>query len=283
MTMIIPRTVLILLLACIPVAASTWETLKPGLELRWITATVPSDVGDSRIAVLRIDPARWELDVVMRSQTGDSRNRTARQWAREHGLTAAINAGMFATDHLTHVGYLESRGHVNAAGVNAYQSVAAFHPDAPDTCAPFRIFDLDAAGVSIAAVGENYASPVQNLRLIKRPGENRWSEQPERWSEAALGKDRDGNILMIFSRSPFSMHGLNGELLAAEIDLVALQHLEGGPEAQLFVDAGGRTLECVGSYETSFNENDDNIHAWPIPSVLGVRPRMPGGEREETR
>ena len=93
------------------------------------------------------------------------------------------------------------------------------------------------------------------------------------WSEAALGEDEAGRVLFIFCRTPFSMHDLNEELLAAGIGVVAAQHLEGGPLAQLYVHAGRFKLEQCGSYETSFRENDSNATPWPIPNVLGVRPR----------
>lgn len=69
------------------------------------------------------------------------------------------------------------------------------------------------------------------------------------------------------------MHDLNSELLSAGIGLVAAQHLEGGPEAQLYLHAGDFELELFGSYETSFRENDSNSAAWPIPNILGVRQR----------
>jgi hypothetical protein len=46
--------------------------------------------------------------------------------------------------------------------------------------------------------------------------------------------------------------------------------LEGGPEATLYVNAGGTELERFGSYETGFNENDDNDRAWALPNVIGV-------------
>jgi hypothetical protein len=111
------------------------------------------------------------------------------------------------------------------------------------------------------------------LRLIKRPGVNQWGKQTREWSEAALGEDGDGNVLFIYSRSPFSMHDLNRELLAAGIGVVAAQHMEGGPEAQLYVHTGETELEMFGSYETSFKENDQNAMAWPVPNVIGVRPR----------
>ena len=118
---------------------------------------------------------------------------------------------------------------------------------------------------------EQYSSAVQNLRLIKRPGENRWSKQNRRWSEAALGEDASGNVLFIFSRTPFSMFEFNQELLSMGINLVAAQHLEGGPEAQLFFQVGDESEELFGSYETNFREDNSNKKAWAIPNVIGVR------------
>ena len=250
-----------------------WTELEPGLELRWVLAKTPSGVGDSRIAVIRVDPARWEFVLASRSQVADAPCRTVREWAGIHDFKVAINAGMYATDYKTHVGYMESQGHVNSSGVNDYLSVAAFDPRDPAEHPHFRIFDLDEPGVSLESVRESYGSLMQNLRLIKRSGENRWSQQDRKWSEAALGEDKDGKVLLVFSRSPFSMHDLNKELLAAGIGLVALQHLEGGPEAQLYVKAGAVELDLCGSFETSFMDNDGNAAAWPIPNALGIRPR----------
>ena len=59
------------------------------------------------------------------------------------------------------------------------------------------------------------------------------------------------------------MHDLNNELLAAGIGIVAAQHLEGGPEAQLYLHVGSFEMEMYGNYETSFRENDSNSAAWP--------------------
>ena len=252
-----------------------WRPLARGMDIRSIDARSPSSVGNSKITVVRVDPLLWELDLVGRSVTGDARGRTAREWAGTHALEVAVNAGMFASDFVTHVGYMECRGQVVSTAVNKYQSVAAFDPRDPENRPPFRIFDLDEPGVTIQTIRQDYTSLVQNLRLVKRVGVNRWSEQEKMWSEAALGEDEDGRILLVFSRSPFSMHDFNRELISAGIGVVALQHLEGGPEAQLYVNVDGFELEVFGSYETSFREDDSNAVAWPIPNVLGLR-RRPG-------
>ena len=253
-------------------AAVDWTTLAPGMELVEIRTKEASRHGDSKITILRMDPEHWELDVLAISQTGDKSGHTARQWSEEHGLTAAINAGMFATDHKTHVGYLRVGDHVNNGRFNKYQSVVAFGRRAA-TQPRYRIFDLDLPGINTDAILRDYSSLIQNLRLIKRPGENRWSQQNKEWSEAALGEDSAGRILFIFCRSPFSMYDLNHELLALDVDLVAAQHLEGGPEAQLYIAVGDREIELVGSYETLFREDNSNQRAWRVPNILGVRAR----------
>jgi hypothetical protein len=263
----------VLLLIVSPgMAQDPWQSLAPGMDLGTFSASKPSSSGDSRFTVLRIDPNLWSLEFIGQSLTGESSGKTARKWSKAHHLTAAINAGMFGTDYKTHLGYLRFREHLNNDNVNAYQSVAAFDPRR-DGLPRFRIFDLDSPGVSMGTILRDYASAIQNLRLIQRPGQNVWRPQEKMWSEAALGEDESGRILFIFCRSPYTMHDFNNELLGLGIGLVAAQHLEGGPQAQLYVHAGDVKLEISGSHGTSFLDNDDISAAWPIPNVLGVRPR----------
>jgi hypothetical protein len=262
-----------------------WRSLASGLELGTFAAgasgtpgapggAAPSRAG--RLTILRIDPALWDLEFAGLSETGEATGHTAREWSEQQRFTAVVNAGMFATDYRTHVGYLRHDDHINSSHVNGYQSVAAFDPVDASRSPRYRIFDLDDPGVSMKAIQRDYATVVQNLRLIKRPGTNRWTPQAQRWSEAALAEDDRGRILFVFSRSPLTMHELNRALLALDIGLVAAQHLEGGPEAQLYVRCGDEEIELFGSYETALLENDSNAAPWPIPNVLGIRPRAAG-------
>jgi len=253
------------------VAESQWQELQDGLSLGKFETQEQSQVGDSVLTILKIDPKLWALDIITESETGDKKNKTAKQWAKSHDLVAVINAGMFALDYSKHIGYMQTARHTNSKHVNKYQSVAAFNPKSDSNAPEFQIFDLDEKDVSIKKILKQYDSVVQNLRLIKKPGQNRWSQQDKMWSEAALGEDKAGNVLFIFSRSPFTMHDLNNELLGLNINLVAAQHLEGGPEAQLYYNVNQHEAEMFGSFETSFFEKDSNGIAWPIPNVIGVR------------
>jgi hypothetical protein len=248
-------------------AQADWRPLASGLELGLFEVDGAGAIGEVRIRILRIDPRLWKLELLCRSATGESTNLSAKDWCDRHELTAAINAGMYDLDHSTHIGYLRVGEHVNSKRVNKYESVAAFDPIDDSELPPFRIFDLDDPEVSLDAIRRDYGTVIQNLRLIKRPGENRWSRQDKRWSEAALGEDAAGRALFIYCRRALSMHDLNELLLDLDIDLVAAQHLEGGPQAQLHLRAAGAVAAEIAGESV-----------WPIPFVLGIRPLSAGPE-----
>ncbi len=246
-----------------------WVALESGLELgRFPLAGIGSP--PVQVQVLRVDPRRWEL-TLHGLPSGGSTGYTAREWSRREGLSAAINAGLYQADYRTHSGYMRADGTVFSRGTNSYLSAAAFDPLSPQD-PPFRIFDLD--DDPLTAVLGRYRRVVQNLRMIKRPGENRWSPQERRWSEAALGEDREGRALLIFCGAPLPLDRFIEALLALPLGLVAAQHLEGGSQAQLYVAAGGQTIELVGGYEGVFPAPDPSWPAWPIPNVIGVRARV---------
>jgi len=85
-------------------------------------------------------------------------------------------------------------------------------------------------------VSARYRTVVQNLRLIKRAGENRWQKSGDAWREAALGEDWKGRVLFIYCDRPQTMFEFNRTLLALPIGLVAAQHLEGRGPARLWVN-----------------------------------------------
>lgn len=251
-------------------AQAGWKELAPGLDLGTFVLETPD--GNADLQAVRVDAARWDLGVYCASEEGMQRGLSARSWASRFELVAVINAGMFATDFVTHVGHLRNATHVNNAHKNAYRSVAAFRPRR-EGLPPFLIEDLDRPEAApIDSLIRRYECVVQNLRLVKRPGENRWTPQDRRWSEAALGEDDHGRALFLFCRTPFAMHDFNALVLGQkELHLVAAQHLEGGPQAQMYVNAGGQEREWVGGLSGAYGETEGNRIAWPVPNVIGVR------------
>jgi len=266
----VPVMLLVVFLGLAVAQDGPWERIANGVELGRFKVEDKCVAGDSTITILRVDPARWELRLLSASQTGEPTGLNAKEWCEKYNLAAVTNAGMFQQDHRTHVGYMKSGSHINCPKKNNYKSAAAFGPLRQDL-PPFRIFDLDVDNID--SIISRYANVIQNIRMINRAGENRWSSQPKQWSEAALGEDEEGRALFIFSRSPYAMHDLNRILLALPIGLVCAQHLEGGPEAQVYLRWGKTEAELTGSYETSFSEHDLNQIAWPVPNVIGIVPR----------
>ena len=181
---------------------------------------------------------------------------------------------MFADDYRKHVGYLRVNDHVYNSQINNYQSVMAFNPQKGKKVPKFRIFDLDGTGITMQSILNDYNSAVQNLRLIKKPGKNQWNVQNGEWCEAAIGEDKEGRILFIYSRLPLSMHDLNQELLNSEIGIVAAQHLEGRFEAQMYLHHGNTEIDLFDIYDANSDEDNGNgAMPWPIPNIIGIRPR----------
>jgi hypothetical protein len=223
---------LVVMVAAGAAGAEVWTELEPGLELARFDSKTRESESWGDLVVLRVDPDKWDLKVIAATLQTDDRNRNIREWSEDFDLTAAINAGMYQADKKTHVGYCMVDGEVISKYSNKYRSAAAFDP-VDDADPEFRIFDLDE--VPLKEIKERYRTVVQNLRLIKRPGKNRWEQSKNKWREAALGEDSQGRALLISCRKAWSMHDFNEILLALPLDIVAAQHLEGSGTARFWL------------------------------------------------
>lgn len=254
-----------------PPAVLDWTTLSAGVEYRTFEFAPGAAQGDGLLHVVRVDPKRALIQIFTQTQAGrrGGANPTAAEWREKTKMVAVINAGMFATDHRTHTGYLRVGEHINSGRwVDKYRSILLVGPSAPDV-PYFTIVDAE-PGQSASAFAD-YTIVSQNLRLIRGPGRNAWARSERRWSEAALALDESGRVLLLFSRSPLSMHDFNRRVLALPLKVTRAMHLEGGPEASLSFSGAGVARDLAGSYETGFNENDDNEAQWGLPNVLGVK------------
>lgn len=242
--------------------AATLISLGPGVEYGELPLTDKPPMGDGLLHFVRVDPSRAELRFGLAARDGGTR--TAGEWADKLHFAAVVNLGMFEKDGITSTGHVRDGSFVLNRRWSAYRSALACGP------AGASFFDLDAPDAQKSS--EKFPSVAQSLRLLKSPGEDVWSKAPasKKWSEAAIAQDKQGRILFLFSRTPFSMHDLNTRLLALPLEIVRAMHVEGGPEASLSVRGPGLKLDLMGSYETGFHEDDDNNRQWPLPNVLGV-------------
>ena len=244
-----------------------WRALDPGLELAEFTSPLAAG-GDGLIHVLRIDPKRWRLRLLNASAQEDGKPLTARGWARQEGLAAAINASMYQADLKTSVSLMRAPGHVNNPRLTRDKAILAFDTSDP-SLPPVQIVDRECQDFD--ALAGRYGSLVQNIRMVSCTGRNVWSPQEKAWSTAAIGIDRQGRVLFIHARAPYTTHNFVEALLGLPIELKNAMYVEGGHEAQMFVSAGGRQYEYLGGADDG---NDDGLAglAWPIPNVIGILP-----------
>lgn len=244
-----------------------WIQVEPGLDLGLFPSPRPSPTGDSVIRILRIDPERFELRLLNASATKDKRPLTAKQWCERYGCIAAINASMFQTDLSTSISLMRTGEHVNNPRLTKDRAILAFGRLSSDV-PPITMIDRDCD--DFAEWSSKYATLVQSIRMISCKGKNVWAQQPERWSTAAVGTDRRGRVLFIHVRSPFTTHDLVNILMELPLEVARAMYVEGGPDAQLYVGAGGRSEEFVGIYDLPFYDSSSGDSARPVPNVIAV-------------
>ena len=255
---------------------SPWQRLLEGLELGIFSAPHLAEVGDSMIRVLRIDPQRFEFKLLNAASSDQGHTQTAKEWCKRYGLVAAINASMYQKDHRTSVSLMRTESHTNNPRLSKDMTILAFdrqHQEVP------LVKIIDRQCDDFQTWKNKYGTLVQSIRMISCKGKNVWTQQPQKWSTAAIGMDNTGKVLFIHVRSPYSTHDLINILKMLPLDIERAMYAEGGPEAQLYIRAGGHEFEFIGSFESTFNNNDDNTFAWPIPNVVGITLRNPSAEQ----
>lgn len=256
--------------ASVLLAQVTWDSLDIGLSVAEIQSPVKSEFGTNVITILKINPIQYEF-VMINATAEDSVKRTVAGWCREKNLMGAVNAGMFKlTDGLTNTGYMKNFTHINNPLLTAanYKLVLALNPKSKNL-ALMQIVDLECEDWN--KLKTEYNTYAQGLRVINCRSEVAWKKSVKKWSMVLWGIDNAGNALWIFTRSPLEVAVFAGLLLKLDIGIERVMYLEGGPEGSLFLNHPNKKLLLMGSYETGFNENDNNEWFWSVPNVIGIR------------
>jgi hypothetical protein len=252
-----------------PAGGVSWRALEPGLDLG--SLRLPGEPADEShvVTVLRLDPKRFEVRLLCARAEKAHRTRTPRQWCVERGALAAINAGMFMSDGLTACGLMRTAGHVNNPVLGRYQALLVADPSDP-ALPPAQVLERDAPDFS-RLLGL-YRTAAQNIRIVaSRPVPHVvWQDRSGRWSQAAVGQDGQGRILLLYGGVARNPADLAAGLLQLPLDLKSLMHTEGGPTAALCVRAGGVDREWAGGAASAAAAPGDVAPAEPVPNVLAV-------------
>jgi len=243
-----------------------WIDVDKGLYFAKIDAPIKSDVGDSKITILKINPSFYQFKLIS-SKELQTKNKTAKEWADREDLKAVINTSMFQLDFQTSVGYMKNFEYINNPILNKDNTILAFNRKVNDV-PEIQIIDLKCQDWNV--LKGQYHAFIQGIRMIDCNQQNRWIQQEKRFSIACIAVDKQGNILFILSRSPYSGHDLILNLQRLPLNIYNAMYLEGGPEASLYINHNGFEYGAMGSYEINFNENDENDFFWNLPNVIGI-------------
>ena len=246
---------------------TVWQKLSDGLELGFFHSSQPSETGDSIIRVLRIAPTHFNLRLLNASASKKGKPLSAKEWCRQNGLVAAINASMYQADLKASVSLMRTKSHINNPRLSKDMAILAFDRTIPDVP---RVKIIDRQCEDFKTWGKKYKTLIQSIRMISCKGKNVWAQQNQKWSTAALAVDNLGRVLFIHVGSPYSTHDLINILKKLPLSIDRAMYVEGGPQAQLYIKIGTHEYEFIGSHNIEIEENRTSLFSRPIPNVVGI-------------
>jgi len=246
---------------------SAWKNLENGLDIGIFQAPKKSALGDSLIRILRADTKYFSLKLLNASSKDQGNRQSVKKWANRNGLVAAINASMYQKDMISSVSYMKTRQHTNSNWVSKDKTILAFDPT-DKSLPPVRIIDRDCEDFN--KLRKFYGTLVQSIRMVSCHGKNMWAPHKKMWSTAAIGLDNQNRVLFIHVRSPYTSHDLINMLLELPVGLRQAMYVEGGADAQLYINTGKVRYEFIGSYSSGSREHDENTFSHSVPNVVGL-------------
>jgi hypothetical protein len=125
-------------------------------------------------------------------------------------------------------------------------------------------------------IKEDYYSCFQSIRMIDNLHQGIfWKKKPLlSCSMSVLAMDKSGNVLFLFSRSPYNANEYINFMLSSPLNIQTAMYLEGGPEASLYVKSDTTEIIKFGSYVSYSCPNDDNLELRKMPNILGIEKKI---------
>jgi hypothetical protein len=253
-----------------PIDYSNWVTLTKGLQYREINAPIKSEIGDSKISLVRLDRELFEFDVFSATNY-DSIPKSVDRWAKKHKLSIVFNSGMYSQENtLLSRAFLKSGKHVNNPSIiEDFNLMMAMSPNAIHR---ENIEVLDLTCENFDQIKNEFNSYAQGLRMIDCNGKPMfWKKKIQSCSMIIAAEGIDNKFYIIFCRSPYTHNQMIEFMLKMPYGIRNAIYLEGGPETSLFIDVNGHRIEKVGSWVSDTWESDENKHFWSLPNVVGVK------------
>ncbi len=243
----------------------SWKVIDPGFEIGSFVLGRQNGIV-KRVIIARFDPNFFDF-VAYSAVFPGKKMQTLRDWMQSENLIAAINAGMYKENGLTHTGLFRFGDLVNNSHIA--ERFGAFFVSLPhgEGALP-RAAVLDRTADVWQDILPRYAVVVQNFRLIGADGGTPWKGKSEEHPVSAVGMDRKGRILFIHCREAVSVSFLVESLITLPLNLRQTMYAEGGSEASLAVREGELLHVWTGR-----GKGDLLPNGLLLPNIIGVRRR----------
>jgi hypothetical protein len=243
-----------------------------GLKLHRISLTNPTDSLEYDLYILIIDPDLYEFDLLAALEI-DSVPRTPSQWCSEFGYDLCFNAGMYAADEITPLGYCKSNGHILNSRINYHKAVLAFDP-MDDSVSPVRIINRGCENLDLFE--NHYASMVQSVRMLGCSGGNVWKQSNKKHSILALATDSTDLVSVLFSQAPLSVYDFINNIITLDFGFDEMIYLEGSIPASLYVNTDDFRFNISGAAEDLWPLRISGSGLKRLPNVIAVRKKEGG-------
>lgn len=249
---------------------NTWVELTEGISYIEKITKDSSIVNDSKISILKINPAVAEFEFKSAVEN-DKEALCVTDYAEKFNYNIVINAGMYdVRSFYRSKGLLinHSQYKNNPKLYEGYNMMICANPK-KEGLPNFRVNDLTMKPWH--TINKEYESFAQGLRMIDGNGKPmEWNKRKHQsCSQLIVAEDKEGMIYFIFTRSPYTHNYMIGYM--AEMGLRNAVYMEGGPQTSLFIDIEDYRIEKLGSYVSNTYPTDANGEFWPLPNVIGVR------------
>ena len=247
---------------------NSWKPLLSGLDLLEIKAYTNPYVEDGKLTIIRIKPALFNFRLISTTET--KLTKPGQYWVESLGLNMLFNAGMYnLKDGRSHRYFMKNYKHLNNSNLSVTTNgIIAFNRK-NESVPKFGLYDLTKSDWKM--IDTSYNTIIQGLRMLDGDGcPVYWNDRVQSCSMIIIAQDRESNIYVIFSKTPFTQNQMIDNLLNLPITLINAVYLEGGSRSNLIVSTTKFKMKRVGSFGSDINSYNKNSTFYPFPNFIGL-------------
>jgi len=247
---------------------NSWKPLLSGLDLLEINAYTKPYVEDGKLTIIRIKPALFNFRLISTTET--KLTKPGQYWVESMGLNMLFNAGMYnLNDGRSHRYYMRNFKHQNNSNLSVTENgIIAFNRK-NESVPKFGLYDLTQSDWKM--IDTSYNTIIQGLRMIDGEGNPVfWKDRFQSCSMIIIAQDRDSNVYIVFSKTPYTQNQMIENLTNLPMRLINAVYLEGGSRANFIVSTNKLKMKKVGSFGSDRNSYKKNSVFYPFPNFIGL-------------